>query len=174
MSSKQRTCQNILAVLAVAAFTVFSAGAAQAANQYRVTIKAAHSTIPEFSAQSVEITADSVASAGSGMAMGRRQHKPIKIIKEWGASSPQLQRAMVTNEAFPEVVIEEIANNGQVVRTMRLSHVLITKLANSGGTGSAAAGRGNKEEVSLSYEKMEVLTPSKGRMISPGALKVRR
>lgn len=174
MPSKQRTCQNILAVLAIAAFAVFSTSAAQAANQYRVSIKAAHSTIPVFSAQSVEIMADSTGSAGAGMAMGRRQHKPIRIIKEWGASSPQLQRAMVTNETFPEVVIEEVGNNGQVVRTMRLSHVSVTKLVKSGGAGSAAAGRGDKEEVNLNYEKIEILTPSKGRIISPGALKVRR
>ncbi len=27
--------------------------------------------------------------ASTGQATGKRQHKPIKIIKEWGASSPQ-------------------------------------------------------------------------------------
>lgn len=28
--------------------------------------------------------------AGSGLATGKRQHKPLTIIKEWGASTPQL------------------------------------------------------------------------------------
>ncbi len=28
--------------------------------------------------------------AGSGMATGRRQYAPVKIVKEWGAASPQL------------------------------------------------------------------------------------
>ena len=28
--------------------------------------------------------------AGSGMATGRRQHAPVKFVKEWGAATPQL------------------------------------------------------------------------------------
>jgi hypothetical protein len=30
--------------------------------------------------------------ASSGMATGRRQYAPVKIVKEWGAVSPELQR----------------------------------------------------------------------------------
>jgi hypothetical protein len=30
--------------------------------------------------------------AASGMATGRRQYAPVKIVKEWGAASPQLAR----------------------------------------------------------------------------------
>ena len=28
--------------------------------------------------------------SGSGLATGKRQHKPLAIIKEWGATTPQL------------------------------------------------------------------------------------
>jgi hypothetical protein len=30
--------------------------------------------------------------ASSGMATGRRQYAPVKIVKEWGAASPELQK----------------------------------------------------------------------------------
>jgi len=42
----------------------------------------------------------------SGQASGKRQHKPVKVIKEWGASSPQLFQAVTTNEVLKSVTFE--------------------------------------------------------------------
>jgi type VI secretion system secreted protein Hcp len=42
--------------------------------------------------------------AASGLPTGKRQHKPIMIEKEWSAASPQIFRALVTNENLPTVV----------------------------------------------------------------------
>src|SRR5271156_1344475 len=43
-----------------------------------------------------------------GGVSGKRQHPPIKITKEFGASSPQLLDAQRKNEVFSEVVIEVV------------------------------------------------------------------
>jgi type VI secretion system secreted protein Hcp len=42
----------------------------------------------------------------TGQATGRRQYLPVKIIKAWGAASPQGLSACATNENLPEVRIE--------------------------------------------------------------------
>jgi len=41
-----------------------------------------------------------------GLPTGKRQHHPIVITKEWGASSPQLFEALVTNETLSHVTFE--------------------------------------------------------------------
>src|SRR5690349_9689461 len=48
----------------------------------------------------------------SGQASGKRQHQPVTITKEWGASSPQLFQALWTNEVLDSVVIEFVAPDG--------------------------------------------------------------
>ncbi len=42
----------------------------------------------------------------SGQAAGKRQWKPIIIVKEWGAASPQFLQALVTNEVLSSVILE--------------------------------------------------------------------
>ncbi len=48
----------------------------------------------------------------SGQATGKRQHKPLIITKEIDKSSPLLLKALVTNEALPEIVIHFFAGAG--------------------------------------------------------------
>ena len=43
--------------------------------------------------------------AASGMASGKRQHKPITIFKEWDESSPQLLGLMHFNTSIPRATI---------------------------------------------------------------------
>ncbi len=42
----------------------------------------------------------------TGQASGKRQWKPVAIVKQWSASSPQFLQALVTNELLPSVNIE--------------------------------------------------------------------
>ncbi len=42
--------------------------------------------------------ASSPRDVATGQASGKRIHKPILVTKEWGAASPQLFQALVTNE----------------------------------------------------------------------------
>ncbi len=91
--------------------------------------------------------------AASGQASGKRQHQPIKIVKEWGASSPQLMRAMTTNEVLPEVDVEFVrtgpGSQEQVYRTLRLSNARISAIRKTG-----TAGGRELEEITLVFEKM--------------------
>jgi type VI secretion system secreted protein Hcp len=63
----------------------------------------------------------------TGMATGKRQHKPVMITKEWGAASPQLFQALATNETLPEVVIDFVGVDPKGM--MALSHSI--KLTNA-------------------------------------------
>jgi type VI secretion system secreted protein Hcp len=58
----------------------------------------------------------------TGQASGKRQHKPLTIVKEWGAASPQLYQALVTNERLDDVTIEFVKTNsdGQDVVFFRI------------------------------------------------------
>lgn len=42
----------------------------------------------------------------TGMPTGKRQLKPLTIIKDWGASSPQYYQALSTNELIREIRID--------------------------------------------------------------------
>jgi type VI secretion system Hcp family effector len=47
----------------------------------------------------------------TGALTGRRAHGPVKIVKAWGAASPQLLTALCTNEVLTQVVIQFIKTN---------------------------------------------------------------
>lgn len=49
----------------------------------------------------------------TGLASGKRQHKPLTIIKARGASSPQIYQALVTNEGLESVDVEFIRTDKQ-------------------------------------------------------------
>ena len=67
--------------------------------------------------------------AASGQASGKRQHKPIKIVKEWGAATPQLLSALATNESLPEVNFEFLKVDKQgkefVYQTIKLGQATV-------------------------------------------------
>ena len=47
----------------------------------------------------------------TGSASGKRQWKSVKVLKKWGASSPQALTALANNEILSEVVIEFTRTN---------------------------------------------------------------
>ena len=49
--------------------------------------------------------------AATGLPSGKRQHKPIRIMKAWGAASPQLFAALTANEVLSTVVIDFVVVN---------------------------------------------------------------
>jgi type VI secretion system secreted protein Hcp len=69
--------------------------------------------------------------ASTGMASGKRQHKPIVITKERGASNPQLWSALVNNENLKNVTIEFTKMNNAgieyVYNTVKLTNATIVK-----------------------------------------------
>ena len=47
----------------------------------------------------------------SGQASGKRQHGAVTFTKEWGAASPQLFSALVTNEVIKSALFEFVRTN---------------------------------------------------------------
>ena len=66
----------------------------------------------------------------TGMATGKRQHKPITITKEWGAASPQIFHALASNETLTSVLFEFMqtspAGKEEVSYTIRLTGATIS------------------------------------------------
>lgn len=89
-----------------------------------------------------------------GLSVGRRQATPIKVIKEWDASSPQLYQAMATNEALKRVRIEvyQISATGDA----RLTSSITLKDARVADYTTGVGDKGSHEQVSFTYGEIEV------------------
>jgi type VI secretion system secreted protein Hcp len=109
--------------------------------------------------------------AGSGMATGRRQHSPIRIVKEWGASSPQLMQAYATGEMIPKVTLEFPRGTGEKdgAMTIELTNVTLVGIKQVTGNeaqratcpdGACIAPR-ELEEISLVCQKATFTSPDK-------------
>lgn len=59
-----------------------------------------------------EVQITSPRDAASGLASGKRQHQPIRIVKEIDKASPRLWQAMVTNENLTSCVVKFFASVG--------------------------------------------------------------
>ncbi|MFN3431052.1 MAG: type VI secretion system tube protein Hcp [Candidatus Sericytochromatia bacterium] len=107
--------------------------------------------------------------AASGQATGRRQHQPITIVKEWGASSPHLMKALATSEVIPRVLLEFPRNTTNpegeramdIFMTIELTNVVVVGLTQVTGdaTNRAACPSGDcvspreLEEIQLVCQK---------------------
>jgi type VI secretion system secreted protein Hcp len=73
----------------------------------------------------------------TGQPSGRRLWKPVTIVKEWGAASPQGLTACATNELLSEVLIEFTKPNGTneefVYQTVTLTNAMITEVSRFAG-----------------------------------------
>src|SRR5258708_9919178 len=87
----------------------------------------------------------------SKMNSGRRQHKPIVIIKERDAASPMYLKALTSNETLTQVVIEFRSSQGKSPRTLKLVDALITAIRRVPHAG----GRSENEEISFTYRQIE-------------------
>lgn len=83
----------------------------------------------------------------TGQASGKRQHNPIKIIKEIGAASPQILQACVTNEILQTVSFQFTEATGDGKETVypkidltNATIVSVTRLQNL------------REEVTVAFE----------------------
>ncbi len=70
--------------------------------------------------------------AATGLAVGRRQHKAIKIKKEWSSVSPQLFQALASNETLTSVVFDFFAVDavGQLVldHSIKLTNAVLSSI----------------------------------------------
>src|SRR6187551_500887 len=100
----------------------------------------------------------------TGQASGKRQHGPVTITKEWGASSPQLFQALVKNEVLKSVFVEFVHTTPdgleEVYHTVKLVNATVSKIAQSTGSGESASTAKTTavydthelEEISFTYQ----------------------
>ena len=99
----------------------------------------------------------------TGQASGKRVHKPIMFSKEWDASSPQLFKALVTNELLTKVLFEFIRTdeNGQdeVHFRVTLTSANIASIKSyvdlTDATGDAYDAH-ELEDVEVTFRKIEI------------------
>jgi type VI secretion system secreted protein Hcp len=97
----------------------------------------------------------------TGQASGKRQHTPIRITKEWGAASSQLDRARATNEVLRLVVIEFVHQGPQgkenVYQIIKLTNAQVASIERRQNRGGGAAKDTHElEEISFTFQKIEV------------------
>jgi type VI secretion system secreted protein Hcp len=106
----------------------------------------------------------------TGQPSGKRQHKPVTIVKEWGAASPQILQACATNEVLTEVEIEFARANTsgtQIAQTVKLTNASISAIARFTGSPDGAEDRATAghskandmqeyERISMTFQKIEV------------------
>ena len=101
--------------------------------------------------------------AATGQASGKRQHKPILLTKEWGAASPQLYSALVTNEVLKSVVFEFTKTNANgeesVFHKITLTNATVSNIRSyldlTDTSGDPFDGR-TLEDVSFVYQKIAI------------------
>ncbi len=110
---------------------------------------------------SIQIPATVLRDSASGQASGKRQHEPVKVVKEWGASSPQIFQALTSNELLTSVVIviNGTGGNGQQSfnRTVKLGSANVVGVRKySSSLSSGQVHTHELEEVAFTFQKIAV------------------
>ena len=102
----------------------------------------------------------------TGQASGKRQYSPVVFTKEWGAASPQLFQALVTNESLKNVQFDFYEPSGpeggeELFFTVKLMNAFVLKLEKYENFNAAGHQDANDprflEDVSLNFQKIEVI-----------------
>ena len=110
---------------------------------------------------------DSPRDAATGMASGKRMHKPLTIVKRFGPSSPQYLQALTTNELLPQVLIEGFnADRGGQLRsayTIKLTNAAVSHVdarvvpaTTVAGKAGAVSADDLQEVIQFTYQGIEV------------------
>ena len=98
--------------------------------------------------------------AGGGMATGRRIHQPITFVKQWGAASPQIFQALVTNETITSAIFEFVRtdDNGEeiVYHSIKVTSARITEIEQFVDDSPLAQNGKGLEKISLVFQRIEI------------------
>ena len=99
----------------------------------------------------------------TGQASGKRQHQTIKFTKEWGAATPQLFTALVTNEKLTSVVFNFTRTSAdgkeQVTLVVTLTNASVVSIAsalNLVDRHQSAFDGHELEDIELTFEKIQI------------------
>ena len=98
--------------------------------------------------------------AGRGTT-GKRQHSPVVMTKTWGPATPQIFRALVSNEVLKSVRFEFVrlsaAGAEEVYHTIKLTNASVAAIAQYSGDGSRGEGGAPElEDVSFVFQKIDI------------------
>ncbi len=102
--------------------------------------------------------------AATGMAGGKRIHRPITFVKPWGAASPQFFQALCTNEILKSVLFEFINHdqNGQryVFHTINVTNASVSEIeqyvVDEAPGNEAHEAQPTLEKISMTFQKIEL------------------
>ena len=100
--------------------------------------------------------------AATGMAGGKRLHRPASFVKEWGAATPQFFQALCTNEILKSVLFEFLGvdPNGEkyVFHTIRLTNASVSEIEQyvENPPGNEAHDPQPLERISMTFQKIEL------------------
>ena len=98
--------------------------------------------------------------AASGQASGKRQHSPVSFVKTWGAASPQLFQAAVTNEVLDSVLFEFVETTPEgkeaVFQTVKLTNAFVASIKQDAKAAPGGHELQDLEEVSIVFQSIEM------------------
>ena len=107
--------------------------------------------------------------AATGAVIGRRQHQPVVLTKEWGASSPQFYQAAFTNEVLTSVTFEFIVVGGKgkemIDHTIKLTNATISageQSLQNGQAGEPLVDSRDLQSISFFFQKIDITSISGG------------
>jgi type VI secretion system secreted protein Hcp len=91
----------------------------------------------------------------SGLPTGKRQHKPIVIVREVDDASPLLYQALCTNESFTSASLSfarpSSSGKSSIFRTIELTNATIRQISHAPHTGGK-----RRERITLNYDTILV------------------
>ena len=96
----------------------------------------------------------------SGLPTGKRQYLPIKITKQWGASSPQIFQALVSREILKTVLFEFVKSNSkgaeEVFQMIKITNATIVNHHQYINANTDSKQSLELEDVSFVFQKIEI------------------
>jgi type VI secretion system secreted protein Hcp len=97
--------------------------------------------------------------AGTGQLTGRRQHKPVIIVRETDSASPLLYQALLSNETLKSVSLSFARPNGsgkeEVYQTIELTNGAIVKYKTFAGQEEVTVNFENSSANSGAYRRLQ-------------------
>jgi type VI secretion system Hcp family effector len=165
---------NYSALLCAAVMMLSTAAAAQTANSFYLSIEGVKQGKLKgectLAAHQDQIAGLDFNYAVTKPATGKRQHSPVTITKAWGAASPQLFQAAVTNEVLKNIMIEFYEPGDKNTEVMyyliRLTNATVSDIHQH-----IVPEKGMVEDVSFTFQRIDVESKTGKTMATDDATK---
>jgi type VI protein secretion system component Hcp len=127
------------------------------ANRYRFSINGVVQNLQQVRGVQFAEAGQPLLDTATRIARGNQQREPVKITTESWVRSAQLQHALAAHEVLREVEIDLMREDGSIEARFRFINAESTGIRKiQGGAGQSAK---ELEEISFTYQKLEVISP---------------